>query len=111
MRNAANPENLFFAIVEGNEVFGSVGKWVLDGQPVLAYWIGEPYEGKGFGTWAVAEFLKLFTERPLLAHIVEDNVGSMRVLEKNGFIRGDSWDTDAPARTGLVVEIEYRLDT
>lgn len=108
-RNAANPENLFFTIVDGSEICGSVGKWVLDGQPVLAYWIGEPHEGKGIATWAVAEFLEVFTERPLLAHIVEDNVGSMRVLEKNGFIRVDSWETDAPGRTGLVTEIEYRL--
>lgn len=34
---------------------------------------------------AVAAFLHLVTERPLHAHVVTHNLGSIRVLEKCGF--------------------------
>jgi len=55
----------------------------------IGYWIGEPYWGKGIATKAVElmtnygfehmDFLRIF------AGIFEYNIGSMKVLEKNGY--------------------------
>ncbi|MCB0628356.1 MAG: GNAT family protein [Saprospiraceae bacterium] len=57
----------------------------------LGYWIGEPYWGKGIASQAVAlitqyGFDKLDLVR-IYAGVFEYNTASMRVLEKNGFVK------------------------
>lgn len=57
----------------------------------LGYWIGKPYAGQGRMTEAVYALLP-FAYRVLRLHRVEaacmpNNFASMRVLEKNGFVR------------------------
>ncbi len=57
----------------------------------IGYWIGEPFWGQGIATQAVGllvheAFDKLELVR-LYAGVFEYNVGSMRVLEKNGFAK------------------------
>jgi [ribosomal protein S5]-alanine N-acetyltransferase len=47
--------------------------------------------------------------RPLHARVVADNVGSLRVLERNGFTRIGSEESFAPARAGVVTELILRL--
>jgi RimJ/RimL family protein N-acetyltransferase len=55
----------------------------------LGYWVGEPYWGRGIATKAVAQIVQYgFDELNLVrifAGAFEYNVGSMRVLETNGF--------------------------
>ena len=109
-RNAADSNNLFFAIVVDGLHVGSVGKWVMGETPELAYWIGADFVGKGLATRAVGEFLRVFTERPIFAHVVNDNPASIRVLEKNGFLLVDSFQSFASGRQAEVTELEYRLD-
>ncbi len=71
-------------LVDG-QVAGYIGSWPQDGARLVGYWIGKEHWGKGVATTALAAFLHLVTERPLRAHVVEHNVGSIRVLEKCGF--------------------------
>src|SRR6476620_1407695 len=52
---------------------------------LVGYWIGKEHWGKGVASRALADFLRLVTERPLYAHVAKHNVGSIRVLEKCGF--------------------------
>ena len=66
-------------------VAGYIGSWPHDDARLVGYWIGKEHWGKGVATRALAAFLQLVTERPLHAHVVEHNVGSIRVLEKCGF--------------------------
>lgn len=56
------------------------------GNPELTYWIDKADWGKGVATKSVELFLDEIAIRPIFARIVKDNVGSKRVLEKNGFI-------------------------
>lgn len=56
------------------------------GEPEISYWLGQAMWGKGIATFALQQFLNQFKTRPLLARVVQDNVGSLRVLQKCGFI-------------------------
>ena len=81
----ANPEITARAIVVGDKVAGHVVSWEDAGHRELGYWVGREFWGRGVGTAAVGQFLELVTERPLEAWVAPTNIGSMRVLEKNGF--------------------------
>jgi RimJ/RimL family protein N-acetyltransferase len=51
----------------------------------VGYWLGREYWGQGIATAALQEFLAVEQHRPLFAGVVDDNAGSIRVLEKCGF--------------------------
>lgn len=75
-------------VVLDNEVAGNIESWEQDGRRLLGYWIGKNYWGRGIATAAVQEFLAQFEKtRPLYAYVASRNVGSIRVLEKCGFLR------------------------
>jgi RimJ/RimL family protein N-acetyltransferase len=67
------------------QVAGNIVSWEQSGEREVGYWIGKDYWGKGIGTRALSEFLRLVRTRPLFAHVAQLNIGSFRVLEKNGF--------------------------
>ena len=80
-----NPAAIKQTILVDAQVAGNIGSWPQDGLRLVGYWIGKEYWGKGVATRALAAFLHLVIERPLHAHVVKHNVGSIRVLEKCGF--------------------------
>ena len=47
---------------------------------------GAEYWGRGIATAALAALLREVAERPLYAYVVRSDVGSIRVLEKCGFM-------------------------
>lgn len=73
----------------GDAVAGNVVSWVHDEERDVGHRIGREHWGQGVATAALASFLTLFEERPLSAHVAEHNVGSIRVLEKCGFVAVD----------------------
>ena len=81
-----NPNAITRTVLVDGQVAGNIGSWSQDGVRLIGYWIGKEYWGKGVATNALAAFLHDVTERPLYAHVVTHNVGSIRVLEKCGFI-------------------------
>jgi ribosomal-protein-alanine N-acetyltransferase len=57
----------------------------------LGYWVGEPFQGRGYITEAV-KLISRFAFTQLNLHRVEaaclpENIASRRVLEKAGFVR------------------------
>jgi RimJ/RimL family protein N-acetyltransferase len=81
-----NPDAIAQTIlVDDDEVAGNIGSWSQESIRLVGYWIGKEYWGRGVATRALTAFLHHVTERPLHAHVVEHNVGSIRVLEKCGF--------------------------
>lgn len=80
-----NPAAITQTILVDGTVAGNIGSWPQDGVRLVGYWIGKEYWGRGVATCALAAFLHLVTERPLYAHVVTHNLGSIRVLEKCGF--------------------------
>jgi len=92
-----------------DDVVGSVGIYPIDGDLELTYWIRKDRWGRGVATAAVAVLLQEISARPVHARVVEDNVGSVRVLERNGFVRVGSEEAFAEARQATVTELSYRL--
>jgi len=88
-------------------VAGNVVSWEHDGERDVGYWIGREHWGKGVATAALSAFLDELETRPLHAHVVAHNIGSIRVLEKCGFRR-----TGEPTAAGAdgVPELLLKLD-
>ncbi len=82
-----------FAILSGGEVAGGIGIMLKSDvyrmNVELAYWIGEPYWGKGLASESVrlmTEYVfETFSINRIVAEVWEYNKASMRVLEKNGY--------------------------
>ena len=75
-------------IVCGGQVAGNVLSFVApwSGQREVSYWVGRDHWGRGVATRALAAFVGGLAARPLYARAAADNVGSIRVLEKCGFL-------------------------
>lgn len=73
-------------ILFDGRVAGNVLSFVQFGEREISYWIGKDYWGKGIATEALGQFLGHVKERPLYARAAKDNVASLRVLKKCGFI-------------------------
>ena len=75
-------------IVCGGRVAGNVLSFVApwSGQREVSYWVGREYWGRGVATRALTAFIELLADRPLYARAAADNIASIRVLEKCGFI-------------------------
>lgn len=75
-------------IVCGGQPAGNVLSFVApwSGQREVSYWVGREYWGQGVATKALTAFIELLADRPLYARAAADNIASIRVLEKCGFI-------------------------
>jgi len=73
-------------ILYNGQIAGNIAKFTMFNQPEIGYWIGKEFWGKGIATQALAAFLKIVTIRPLYAAAAKDNLGSLRVLQKCGFV-------------------------
>lgn len=90
--------------IEGH-VVGSIAVFPVEGDTEVTYWIRKDLWGRGVATVALATLLADVTDRPLHARVVHDNLGSVRVLERNGFVRVGSEESFAPARGKTVTEL------
>lgn len=73
-------------ILYEGDVAGSIGYHSWFGDLEITYWVGEKFWGKGIATVAVQQFLSQLPTRPLFARVAQDNIGSLRVLQKCGFV-------------------------
>jgi RimJ/RimL family protein N-acetyltransferase len=80
------PDARAMTITYGDSVAGNIGSWATEEHVLVGYWIGKAYWGRGVATGALQRFIAEHEpRRPLHAHVVAANVGSIRVLEKCGF--------------------------
>ncbi len=109
-RTSADPAVVRQTIVWEGSVVGYLVRFDFEGRPSVGYWIGRSYWGRGIATEALREFVRRWPERPLFAGVASDNLASIRVLEKAGFVRIRSNSSFAPARGREIEELTYRLD-
>jgi RimJ/RimL family protein N-acetyltransferase len=107
-----DPTVIIKTIVVAEEVVGYVSSYEEDGQPEVTYWLGKAYWGQGIATRALATFLQTAnTKRPIHARVAQDNRGSLRVLQKCGFVVKGEGIGFANARGHDVREYLLTLDT
>ena len=106
----ANPDNINRIIVAEGQVVGNIAKFIMFGEPAVAYGLGREYWGQGLATEALRQFLELVTTRPLTARAAKDNIGSLRVLQKCGFVITGEDKGFANARGAEIEEYILRLD-
>ncbi|MFI2352464.1 GNAT family N-acetyltransferase [Streptomyces sp. NPDC019443] len=71
---------------DSSEVVGHTAVFGPPEEREVTYWIGRQYWGRGAATAALRELLGVAPERPLHARAAADNVGSVQVLKKCGFV-------------------------
>ncbi len=109
-RNILADDAIVSRVVEiDGEVVGSVATFPIEGDLELTYWIRKDWWGRGVASAAVAALLDEVAVRPVYGRVVQDNVGSVRVLERNGFVRVGSEESFAPGRRTTVTELIFKL--
>lgn len=84
-----DPATSKHAVLADGQLAGNVLGFDREGRRLVGYWYGKAHWGRGIASEALRQFLRLETQRPLHAWVIPSNAGSMRVLEKNGFSRGE----------------------
>ena len=92
------------------EIVGSVGGFLVEGDTEVTYWIRRDLWGRGIASAALAELLREVTVRPIFGRAAADNAGSAQVLLRNGFTRVGEETSYAEARAAEITEYIYRLD-
>jgi RimJ/RimL family protein N-acetyltransferase len=92
------------------EIAGQVLVFDRDGRRELGYWLGRRFWSRGIASAAVTEALRQERSRPLHAGVVEDNLASLRVLEKHGFVRCGQTPFVDPASGAFRRGVLLRLD-
>jgi len=77
-------------VLADGSVAGHLACFTLHGRREVAYQLGREFWGRGIASAALALLLGELNERPLYATVAEHNAGSLRVLEKCGFVRTGS---------------------
>jgi RimJ/RimL family protein N-acetyltransferase len=110
-RILADPTVTMRAVLSDGCVVGSVGSFVDkdSGHTEVTYWIGRGFWGQGLATRALSLFLEQMKLRPIYARAAQDNVASLRVLEKCGFRRIGTARGWANARSGETDEVIMEL--
>lgn len=84
---AVTEDQAFQGVMSINDINRELGRASLD------YWVAAPFHGQGIATSAVGmvkEYARLQLKlKALLSHCLLANVGSVRVLQRNGFLERD----------------------
>lgn len=105
----ADPTITNRVILVAGAVAGSIAVHSWFGDPEITYWIDRSFWGSGVATAALRLFLAEVTTRPLYARAAADNTGSIRVLEKAGFVKIGDERGYANARGAEIDEVVYKL--
>jgi RimJ/RimL family protein N-acetyltransferase len=108
-RVLANDANVVRAIEVDGEVAGNIGSWEQDDRRLVGYWLGRDFWGRGIATAALTEFVQELGVRPLHAWVAASNVGSIRVLEKCGFVQVGSHAEYNDRFSQVVEELLFEL--
>lgn len=96
-------------VLADGEVVGHIAVFGPPDEREVTYWIDRAHWGRGIGTAALTALIDLVPDRPLHAHAAADNTGSIRVLEKCGFVITGHDRGFALARAGEIDEVALTL--
>ena len=90
------------------EVAGNMGSWEQDGRQLVGYWLGREFWGRGHRDGRARRVRRGAGPRPLHAWVARSNLGSIRVLEKCGFVGWARGPSTTKARV-IVEELLFEL--
>ncbi|MFC9583568.1 GNAT family N-acetyltransferase [Streptomyces yangpuensis] len=108
-RVRSDPGVLVRTVLADDDVVGHAAVYGPPDEREVTYWIGREHWGRGIATAALAALVGLEGTRPLHAHAAADNTGSIRVLEKCGFVVTGHGRGFARARDGEIDEVHLTL--
>ncbi len=108
-RHLADPDIRMRAVEADSGFAGTVAAFTLDGDREVTYWIRRALWGRGIATAALMLLVAAEPTRPLHARVAEANRGSLRVLERAGFVRTGSETSFAAGAGRPVVELLLEL--
>ena len=109
VRILTDPEIVSRTVTVDGEVIGHVLTFPADGRTEVSYWIDRSRWGRGYGTHALGALLREVTRRPLYARAAADNVASLAVLRRCGFLVRGTDRAYAPGRGHEVDEYVLEL--
>jgi RimJ/RimL family protein N-acetyltransferase len=104
-----DPKVIVRTIEHNGEVAGSILVFENETIPEISFWTASRYWGQGITTSAVDAFLAEYTARPLRARVPQDNIGSIKVLERRGFKVIEESADFSNARAAVVKEFIMEL--
>ncbi|GGJ63273.1 GNAT family N-acetyltransferase [Streptomyces brasiliensis] len=105
----SNPTVLLWTVLADGVVAGYASVGGSPSEREVSYVVGRAYWGRGIASQALAELIRLEETRPLHATAAADNVGSIRVLEKCGFVMTGSGRDFARARGQEIDVVHLKL--
>jgi RimJ/RimL family protein N-acetyltransferase len=106
----SDPDNTNLAIEEDGALAGMIASFTVEGDRELTYWIDPARWGRGVASGAVRIFIRRETQRALFGRVAAHNVGSSKVLLRNGFVKIGQETSWAAGVGEDVLEYIYRLD-
>ena len=104
-----DPKVIVRTIEHNGEVAGSILVFENEEIPEISFWTASRFWGQGITTSAVDAFLAEYSTRPLRARVPQDNIGSIKVLERRGFKVVDEAADFSNARAAVVKEFIMEL--
>ena len=104
-----DPNTIARTILYGDQVVGLINTFPAKGERHIGYWIDRAHWGKGIASGAIAQMVKVDPSRPLHAIVAIDNAGSMRALERSGFIRIGEEHSEETERYMASVVVRFEL--
>lgn len=86
------------------EPAGSLAVYPEGASQEVMFWTDQRFWGKGVTTQALDQLLEEFTQRPLRARVVTDNLGSLKILQSRGFEEVEEEQVFSNARAEVVTE-------
>lgn len=108
-RISARPDVLERAITRDGDMVGHIASFVSEGETEITYWVDRAAWGQGVAGQAIEAFLRECVTRPVFARAAADNVGSLRVLQRAGFVEIGTGFGFANARHAEIEEKIFRL--
>ncbi|HEU5473718.1 MAG TPA: GNAT family N-acetyltransferase [Actinophytocola sp.] len=105
-----SPECNPHAVTVDGQLVGSIASFVIEGDTEVTYWIDRAFWGQGIAGRALALLLESVPVRPVFARAASDNVGSLKVLQRAGFVSTGTEIAFAKARNTEIEETILRLD-
>ncbi len=103
-RLLSNESVTYRTVFADGRIVGAVAAFDMEGEREITYGIHPDFWDRGIATEALRLFLEEETLRPLYARAASDNRGSLRVLEKCGFVKTGTETSFAPARGETIEE-------